>query len=64
MDTAHEITQLADRQLGLFVGADDQIGRPVRVAARRQSLAGDAEVHRQADEALLRAVVQVALDAA
>ena len=64
VDAAHEVAQLADRQLGLLVGADDQLGGAGRVAARLEPLTGHAEVHRQRDEALLGAVVEVALDAA
>ena len=53
-----------DGPLGLVVGvADEGDGRRV-VVPPLQALLGQAEVHGQRDEALLRAVVEVALDAA
>ena len=60
MDAAGEVAQLHERLLGLTVGLGDE---PLRVH-RVLGGAGAAERHRQRDEPLLRAVVQVALDPA
>ena len=63
VDAAHEVADLLQRGLGLLVRmhdarADGVLVLVVEVLPRR------AQLHRQADQALLRAVVQVALDAA
>ena len=63
MDAAGEVAQLLERGAGLRLRLVDELqGHAVRVVA--QALAGHAELEAEGDEALLRAVVQVALDAA
>ena len=62
MDAAGEVAQLLERGAGLRLRLVDELQRhAVRVVA--QALAGHAELEAEGDEALLRAVVQVALDA-
>ena len=60
-DAAREVAQLADRGARLVAGAAHELGDLGPVA---QALLGAAEQHAQRDEPRLRAVVQVALDAA
>jgi hypothetical protein len=60
VDPAGELAQLLDRELDLLAGIRDQL-RGTRRLARDLRL-GEAERQGDADEALLRAVVQVALD--
>ena len=60
VDAAGEVAQLGQRLLRLGVGLVEQLPRLVGVGGK--SLAGHAEVHREGDEPLLRAVVEVALD--
>ena len=63
MDAAHEVAQLPQRRLGLVV----RVARPARrarVGVGVELVTGGAEIQGQAHEPLLRAVVQVALDAA
>ena len=62
VDAAGEVAQLDQRLLGLAVGVVDQ--GPGRVGVGVELLLGPAQVHGQGDQSLLRAVVQVALDAA
>ena len=60
MDAAGEVAQLADRALGLVAGLVDEVER---VVAALDALARHAQVQRDGHEPLLRAVVQVALQA-
>ena len=60
MDAAGEVAQLDERLLGLAVRLADERAGELRVLGRLRA----AERHRQRDEPLLRAVVQVALDPA
>ena len=62
MDAAREVAQLGQRGLGVLVGAREQLRGGLRVAL--DLLARHADLHRQRDQARLRTVVQVALDAA
>ncbi len=61
VDAAHEVTQLGQGLLHLAVRVVQRGGR-LRVAGGPPS--GRAELHAEGDQALLRAVVQVALDPA
>ena len=62
VEAAHEVAQLGQRLLGLLVRAGDELQRAVGIGG--ELLLGPAEVHAERDQPLLRAVVQVALDAA
>src|SRR5205823_13484170 len=60
VDPARELAQLGEGERQLLVGAREQLQR--LVVARGRALAGKAERERQRDEALLRAVVEIALE--
>jgi hypothetical protein len=62
VDAARQVAQVGEGALGLFVRLADQLGGRLRVGA--ELLPGHAEVHGEGDQALLGAVVEVALDAA
>jgi hypothetical protein len=62
VDAARQVAQLGQGALGLLVRLVDQPGGGLRVAA--ELLPGHAEVHREGHQALLGAVVEVALDTA
>ena len=62
VDATDHVAQLGDRVLRLLVRAGDQLPGGLRVGV--ELLLGHPEVHRQRDQVLLRAVVQVALDPA
>ena len=61
MDAADQVADLLERRLRLLVGLGDQ--RRAALGVGLEALAGHAEVHGEGDEALLGAVVEVALDA-
>ena len=63
MDAAREVAQLLERGARLRLRLVDELQRHA-VGVVAQALAGHAELEAEGDEALLRAVVQVALDAA
>src|SRR5690606_41364687 len=62
VDAAHQLTKVGERGLRLLVRLDEEL------LGRLRGLVvpgpGDAEVHGERDQALLRAVVQVAFDPA
>jgi hypothetical protein len=60
VDAAHEIAQFDDCQLGFLVGVGHQLGGALRIATTSEALTRQAELQRQANEALLGAVVEVA----
>ena len=60
MDAAREVAQLLQRELRLLPGLPHQLSRG-RIAARG-ALLGHPQIQRQRHEALLGAVVEVALD--
>ena len=60
MQAARQLAQLGERLLELVGGAAQQRDRRVRVA---EALLEHAQLHRERDEPLLRAVVEVALQA-
>lgn len=62
MQAADQVAQLGDGGLGLLMGVDDHLHRLGRHVL--EGLAGQAEVHRQRDQPLLGAVVQIPLDPA
>ncbi len=64
VDAPGQLAQLRERLLGRRVGGVDQLGGLGDVAALGQVLTGLPELHGDGHEACLRAVVQVALDAA
>ena len=61
MDAVGELAQLLDRQLGLDARLGDQLRRARRIALEPRL--GEAQRQGHADQALLGAVVQIALDA-
>ena len=61
MQAAREVAQLVDRRLGLHVGGDDEVAD---VLALGQPPLGEAELHGERDQPLLRTVVQIALQPA
>ena len=62
VDASHQVADLAEGGLRLLVGLGDEGLAPLGIGL--QALPGMAEVHRQGDEALLGAVVEVPLDPA
>ena len=60
MEAAREVAQLRQRLARLPIGGVDQLHRPV--GALGQLPARQRERHRERDQPLLRAVVQVALE--
>jgi hypothetical protein len=60
VDPAGELAQLLDRELDLLAGLGDQLCGVRRLG--REPRLGEGERHSDADQALLRTVVQVTLD--
>jgi hypothetical protein len=60
MDAAGQVAQLLQREAGLLPRLAHELG--CLGIARGRALLGHAQVERQGDEALLRAIVEVALD--
>ena len=62
VDAARQVAQLLERLARAAAGVGEQLAR--RLGVGGELLLGHAEAHAERDEARLRAVVQVALDAA